>query len=294
MSTYYIATTGNDTTGNGSLATPWLTLAKFLASSTTGDTCMVGAGTFTFAAATITNRTIQGTRGTGVTNTTGWTVFTGSGSGVRWAFGTGTTVVKDIWFDSCVNTSTSNSGGLITCGNTVTPVFTITGCRFSNCSGGGGDSGSAVIGSTGWIGLLGNITIGSCIFDNCNTTYNNVSAYFSMRGAVAGSTFNFFNNVFIVRTTPTVSLSHIITGYNEAANTVWTLKNNIFVCRLTNRTFSFGATCTMSNNCLVGAIIPAAVVQSNNITSEPLFIDEDNQDFRLRPTSPCLGTGTIV
>lgn len=292
MSTYYIATTGNDTTGNGSLATPWLTLAKFLASSTTGDTCMVGAGTFTFAAATITNRTIQGTRGTGVTNTTGWTVFTGSGSGVKWAFGTGTTVVKDIWFDSCVNTS--NTGGLITCGNMVTPVFTITGCRFSNCSGGGGDAGSAVIGSIGYIGLLGNITIGSCIFDNCNTTYNNVSAYFSMRGAVAGSTFNFFNNVFIVRTTPTVYVSSVFTGDTEHANTTWTLKNNIFICRSAGIAMGLAGTATMSNNDIIGFWILGTVIQSNNITTEPLFIDENNNDFRLRPTSPCLGTGTIV
>jgi len=46
MATYYVATTGNDTTGNGSAGTPWLTLTKAESSASDGDTVNVGAGIF--------------------------------------------------------------------------------------------------------------------------------------------------------------------------------------------------------------------------------------------------------
>lgn len=45
--TYFVATTGNDTTGDGSLATPWLTIAKGCGLLTAGDTLYVRGGTYT-------------------------------------------------------------------------------------------------------------------------------------------------------------------------------------------------------------------------------------------------------
>lgn len=45
---YYISTTGNDSTGNGSQSSPWKTLSKAVSSVTTlGDTIHVNAGTYT-------------------------------------------------------------------------------------------------------------------------------------------------------------------------------------------------------------------------------------------------------
>ena len=46
MPTYYVATTGNDTTGDGSAGLPWLTLTKAETAASNGDTVNVGAGTF--------------------------------------------------------------------------------------------------------------------------------------------------------------------------------------------------------------------------------------------------------
>ncbi len=48
MTTYYVRKTGNDTTGNGSTGTPWLTISKALASAAIGggDIINVGAGTY--------------------------------------------------------------------------------------------------------------------------------------------------------------------------------------------------------------------------------------------------------
>jgi len=48
MATYYIDPSGNDTTGNGSIGTPWKTLYKACSSVTTsGNTIHVNAGTYT-------------------------------------------------------------------------------------------------------------------------------------------------------------------------------------------------------------------------------------------------------
>jgi len=46
MATYYIAPTGNDTTGDGSTGHPWATLTKFLASCSDGDTCKIRTGDY--------------------------------------------------------------------------------------------------------------------------------------------------------------------------------------------------------------------------------------------------------
>lgn len=46
MATYYVATTGNDTTGDGSAGNPWLTLTKAESSASNNDTVHVGAGIF--------------------------------------------------------------------------------------------------------------------------------------------------------------------------------------------------------------------------------------------------------
>ena len=43
---YYVATTGNDTTGDGSVGNPWLTLTKAETAGADGDTVNVGAGIF--------------------------------------------------------------------------------------------------------------------------------------------------------------------------------------------------------------------------------------------------------
>jgi hypothetical protein len=44
--TYYVATTGNDTTGDGSVGNPWATVQKGINVAQAGDTVLVGAGTY--------------------------------------------------------------------------------------------------------------------------------------------------------------------------------------------------------------------------------------------------------
>jgi hypothetical protein len=51
----YVATTGNDTTGDGTLAKPWRTISKGIASMAAGDTLIVRNGTYTGKTNFITN-----------------------------------------------------------------------------------------------------------------------------------------------------------------------------------------------------------------------------------------------
>ena len=44
--TYYVTKAGHDTTGNGSVGTPWLTIGKAVSTATTGDTVLVGDGDY--------------------------------------------------------------------------------------------------------------------------------------------------------------------------------------------------------------------------------------------------------
>jgi hypothetical protein len=46
MATYYVRTNGDDSSGNGSTGTPWLTVKKALATVAAGDTILVGDGTY--------------------------------------------------------------------------------------------------------------------------------------------------------------------------------------------------------------------------------------------------------
>lgn len=46
MTIYYVRTNGNDSTGDGSTGTPWLTIKKAVATVTNGDTILVGDGTY--------------------------------------------------------------------------------------------------------------------------------------------------------------------------------------------------------------------------------------------------------
>jgi len=47
FATFYIATTGNDVTGDGSIGNPWATLYKATTTVTTGNLIYVNAGTYT-------------------------------------------------------------------------------------------------------------------------------------------------------------------------------------------------------------------------------------------------------
>ena len=108
--------------------------------------------------------------------------------------------------------------------------------------------------------------------------------------ATGSRTVNLYNNNWIF----TNAISGVIANANNA-NYVVNMKNNIFykVAGGLSYTIASGSTgLTYENNCAYN--MSGVPTGSNNITSDPLFIDFAGGNYNLRPTSPCIDTGTIV
>src|SRR4051812_49166606 len=102
MATWYISSTGNDTTGNGSLATPWLTVGKANASASVlgGDILNCLAGTYTWATETISH--LSSIVGAGFATT----IFDAGAANTWWrSNGSRVVAVSQIQFTNAVGTT---------------------------------------------------------------------------------------------------------------------------------------------------------------------------------------------
>ena len=289
MSTFYIATTGNDTTGNGSESTPWLTLAKFLSSSTSGDTFIWAAGTYTWATATIANRTIKAATGATV-------IFNGAAGTPIWTL-SGTVNLTELSF------SNANYSGTAACSLRPTSgaIITLTRCKFlstivvSNRGNSRHEGGIISTNLTG--GFAYTINLVSCLFDDVRADTTTGGYWFGHFGGNAGEYWNLTGCVFSVRTA-TNAVDSFFAGYNNNL-AVGTCVNGIFhnatgttIAFAINTTLLFFATMTANYNDFYN--ITTAPAGTGNITSDPLFYDAAAGNFNLRPTSPCIDAGTLV
>lgn len=171
MATYYVRKTGNDTTGNGSDATPWLTVAKAIASMTlaASHTVKIGPGVYQesysglgylylnrFADATfLWTFEAENANDKPVIQPGGTPLYM-----VRFAAGTSRVTFNNIVFDW--NEVAGMSGGLlsITAGTTIADI-TFNGCQFI-----WGDSTVYAIGAvmTGATKSLARVTVQNCTF----------------------------------------------------------------------------------------------------------------------------------
>jgi len=277
MATYYIATTGNDTTGNGSEATPWATFAKFLSSSASGDTCIVAAGTYTFATATIISRTVIGPSADNPA------IFNATAA-VVWAVVD--TTVQNLKFT-----------------NTGTTMFTCKGAIFEKCQ----FIDLIYVNSTIGYALFSHVTVAAnvnttligCLVDNPTRDASSsfFHALFGFRNPTS-STITLTNSIISVETM--AATFGLLGGSNAAITITVNDTNNIFLnssgqnWNFTNfATSSVTTNGTSISNCRRN-INTGWPVGTGNITSDPLFVDAASGNFALRPTSPCLGTGTLV
>jgi hypothetical protein len=70
------------------------------------------------------------------------------------------------------------------------------------------------------------------------------------------------------------------------------IKNTIALCTTSGATLGTPLGFTESHNCYFN-IGESADSAKNIIVSDPLFIDQANSDYRLRPSSPCINAGTL-
>ncbi|MHC5541346.1 DUF1565 domain-containing protein, partial [Singulisphaera rosea] len=274
MPTYYVATTGNDSTGNGSQATPWRTINKAYLAAANGDTILVADGTYQEnsgsgwlqlsrqdAAITIagqngtsSNVTVQGTssaqeviyQGTNLTfkyvkfvgrdgNTTRIMRFNGGGS-LTLIGCTFTVVSSTVQTNQCFASGLNTTGSFIGC--------TFDGCTFNQV--GSNPAYGIYILSLGPTSVIDSFTIKNCIgiVNKCPCSLNNATNV------------NVTNNLWI-STDPTVGYG-LILGQDSSMS-----GSNVYAASGTiagNIIWAQGG-----HACLIGAGVTAALVQGNII-----------------------------
>ena len=290
MATFYIGPTGSDTTGDGSEGNPWFNLFFAISGARTAqtDTIIVKEGTYLQTVGinpgSIGSRTIKSEN----LNPEA-TVLDFGGVVVQWISGDAASSIEGIKFlrmraaDTKGRSVFSNFGGQY-----------IRKCIFEDCSGANSGRGRG--------GLFegGTTTIDRCLFINCwsNASGDNDGGIFSSSGVndyvttVLGCLFYFDANVQPAgRFIPSI----IVFGDGSEPREV-VVKNSILSVKdgTTNfvDTLNNSGTATVSFCCVHNGNYTAG--GTGVITTDPLFVDPDNGNFNLRPTSPCIGTGTLL
>jgi hypothetical protein len=283
MGTYYISPTGSDTTGNGSLANPWASLYKAIAGSATTDTIVLAAGTYTAIAndksINFGSRTILGN---GIAHTIYNYASQTLSSYTCWFYPDSATI-QDMTFKNMINIGTSNFPAIRLMSNK-TPTFTRV-C-FDNCRGAVNAFIDGTQSSSGQ-GKCDNttVTLISCIFLNSGT--NGVIGSYAADGTISYVA----NNCIVVQTATGTSFGYAFTKSAGCASLI--AKNCIAYNSSTTPLASANGSPTITYSCFYGTGL-TLYTGTGNIASDPLFVDSVNGDYKLRPTSPCIGTGTII
>jgi len=276
MATYYIATTGNDSTGNGTVGNPWLTISKAYTSSAANDTIVCAAGTYTWVSQIFsTARTIQGPTAFLPT-----AVFDGGAAAIGWR---GTFTAQNITFQNAL--ATAGAGLFFDVGSSF--VQTFTNCFFKTLSTNGDNS--FIFARLGGDATF-NFT--ACIIKN-PTLVPTFCALFGVSSVSGTITLNLTNTVVYSNITAVTTLD-IFLIFNGGSATLNMTNSIFFNDNGTPQTWNNGMTVSYSgsNNCISGYSSPPSL--SNQVNADPLFVDPANNNFNLRPTSPCLDAGTAI
>lgn len=298
MATWYIATTGNDTTGDGSSALPWLTISKAHTAASSGDTVICKAGTYTLVTQVFSKSlTIQGE--TGDPNDVIFDAGLVTLISVEWSWSAAdlTSTIQYIKFCNVSGGPTFECLFQLYNVAPATGTYTFNNCIFDNI-----ELTTDAFKSGGLIGLETNtssshtLTITSCLFNNIKK-YTASSSYCFMVGHkwqnFAGVLYFHNNTVYLSTSSADTSVTTIV-NVGASPTGLVSIKNNIFYC--TNAlsdvaSGNAGAHMIVEGNCYYNTkSYPTG--GTGDITSDPLFVDAPNSNFNLRPSSPAIDTGT--
>lgn len=288
MATVYISSTGSDAYTYAqaqSSATPWLTIGKANTSATTGDTIVIMAGTITLTSVTFTKSfTIQG-----ATSISSLYILSGGGLPATLTIGANTITLKDLRITNVINITGSfyymeNSSNL-TLTNVITDNITLKSASPNS-------------------GLFTSINTNPTALTLTNSTFYKIK--YATTGDIYGGFFMFFNWTGSRTVTVTNCTFHIDSN-NGYLSVFLNHSGGIYTFILKNCIISngSGATYTYLRNFGGGSrtenfsyndfyLVTTAPTSTFSITSDPLFVDPANGNFNLRPTSPCIDTGTLV
>lgn len=296
MADWYInADTGNDTTGDGSSGNPWLTISKAHTSASGGDTIIVMASvnTYIFAGTQtfIKSLTIRGEDENPENQ-----VFDGGGATSMWKADTNTNLsfaISNLTFQNGVASGDgfwTPQAAATNCNSTWTNCifrdYRLNGQTLSN-----GDYTFFFSRAGVTLATRGTLTITGCIFD---TIYGTAGRYTSIFGyatsghqtaTVTNCSFFFSSSFEKISSFEVVNTGGVVTNV---------YKNCIIYAGVSTPFKTGVGTTTSTFNYSDAYQITSPPAGTGNITSDPLFVDQDNGNFNLRPASPCLYTGTLI
>lgn len=294
MATVYLnADTGDDSrtyVQAQNSATPWKSPTKVNTSAVTGDTVVLQTATAAYTlTATVTstkNFTFVGATTTPSNHKITIDVIT-SGflvqlNGVTWSF-------SYVRFTGCKSANSS-----VSCFQGITSAgwgFTATNCEFYNNDMSSNASGISGIASSN--NIAGTITLANCaLWDNVDTS--GTGYMFGGRHS-SGTTNTVVMTNCVFDEDAASNVCAVIGSSNAATPTLVTIRS----CEFNNRgggTFKMFLTTTPApayysyNDAYLMTNVPAG--GTGNLTSDPLLVDPAGENFNLRQTSPCIGTGS--
>lgn len=282
MSVFYISPSGNDTTGDGSSSTPWATISKAHTSASSGDTIICKDGTYTWVSQTFTkNLTIQA-------ENNGLAIFDGGDAILGWIASTILTLTGIVFRNALAN------GPIIATGNT---TLTMTLCQLIDIQASG--SSNSIIGPFASSGAItSTITLLSCLLSNIRSRDSAIISLFYTRSGSAHVNYVFNNCIFYFSAALPFKIAYLFGQHNNNDVTVVTMKNTIIYnnwgTTLNFHYDPYGIPVLFYLSYSDFYLLTGVPSGTANITSDPLFVDAANGVFDLRPTSPCINTGTLV
>jgi hypothetical protein len=290
MATYYISTTGDDTTGDGSSSNPWATLQKFLTASAENDTLIVKDGTYTITEnIDITQRIIQA-------ENNGLAIFDGDSTIVAFFFFSDNVVTGMVFQNFYVRLDSANG---IFASRTTASSTTYNNCIWRN---------NRLAQTTSF--QRGPIFSGrdsnTCLLylNNCVFYGNYLNASNGTKSTYIGGGLSVYmtNNTLVNDNTDGLNIQNVFYSQSAGGFGEVDIKNSIIynsssatlnLIDSTNKILDFTTSYTDYYE-ITGAYMTEALASTGVITSDPLFIDEANNNYNLSPSSPCIDAGTLI
>ena len=304
MATVYLnSVTGNDSNTYAQAqdpSTPWLTFGKVNTSATTGDTVSVAAGTYNFATVAWSTAKVFTIVGAALVNGMPTTILDGASASRQWTGLSATWNISNIMFQNIIG---ADNITILKTNTTNTTIITFTNCVFKLIQVDGTTSEGGVFGTLGSGTNATTINLVSCLFIDLQRVAGKTGYVLYCRGGGNNTfTINVTSCTLYFLTAGTSVVNNIFKMYSDpgTGNLNLTIKNTIVYnatgLTLTSHTLQVtggSGVATSTRTYSDYYLVTGATAGTGNIITDPLFIDAPNANFNLRPTSPCIGSGSL-